>query len=376
MPLKGNLAGSNRSVSGPGYLERALLAFAVVTMLAAVVTAVANPLFSDHPRSAGPSRLVTAVRQAPSSDHPLGVAAPGLVKGVQTVTVGVIGRTYRYIVPGQPTGRLPLLVVLHGRGQSGPAVVSQTGFLGLVEQRRAVLVFPDGEQRSWNAGHGCCGVAGSRGAPDVAFVAATVADAVHRWPVDVERVYLVGYSNGGKLAYSEVCAHPTIFAAVATYGAVPLSPCQQGTPPVPFLLAAGSTDLVAPFHGKPGGHPPLPAVPKALAWLRTQDGCAASEQTEQEGAAVVQRWADCAHGTEVESVVYSGWGHAWPAGRVSRGSPGAGTLMWAFLSRHDAVAATQPVAAQRQGLTSSYEGESLESTQSPHTAPVAFGAAR
>jgi hypothetical protein len=88
-----------------------------------------------------------------------------------------------------------------GRGQSEPAVVRQTGFLGLAEQRRAVLVFPDGEQRSWDAGHGCCGAAGSRRAPDVPFVTAIVAEAVRRWPVDVTRVYLVGYSRrAGRLS--------------------------------------------------------------------------------------------------------------------------------------------------------------------------------
>lgn len=262
---------------------------------------------------------------------------------MQTVTFGTIGRTYHYIAPSQPTGRLPLLVVLHGRGQSEPAVVaSETGFLGLVEQRRAVLVLPDGEQRSWNAGHGCCGAAGFRGTPDVSFVAAIVADAVHRWPVDAGRVYLVGYSNGGKLAYSEACAHPELFAAVATYGAVPLAPCAPGTHPVPFLLAVGSADSVLPFQGKPAGHPPLPAVPQALAWLRTQDGCAATEQAERDGSAVIQRWLDCAEGTDVVSVVYPGWGHAWPGTRTRGESPSVDTLMWAFLSSHD-VSPSQPI---------------------------------
>lgn len=168
---------------------------------------------------------------------------------------------------------------------------------------------------------------------------AIVADAARRWRVDVRRVYLVGYSNGGKLAYSEVCAHPTLFAAVATYGAVPLSPCTPGTAAAPFLLAAGSADRVLPFHGKPSGRPPLPSVPQALAWLRAQDRCQARAQTGRDGSAVVQQWAACAGGTEVESVVYPGHGHAWPGAGANGGSPAAATVMWAWLSRHDAPAA-------------------------------------
>lgn len=318
MRRNGNRAGSRQPVSGRRYLTGTLLAF-VLTVVMALVSAITDPSFADSPPTFSRNTL-----------------AAGLVTEVHAVTVDGVRRTYRSIMSVQATGRIPLLIVLHGRGQTDSVAASQTGFLGLAERRRVVLVFPDGERRSWDAGHGCCGFAGSRHAPDVPFVAAIVADAVRRWPVDVERVYLVGYSNGGKLAYSAVCADPKLFAAAATYGAVPLSPCSPGTPAVPFLLAAGTADRVLPFHGRPTGHPPLPGVPQAVDWLRTQDGCPARAQTGRDGSAVVQRWADCAGGTNVESVVYPGWGHAWPAGRAGGGSPAAATLMWAFLSRHDA----------------------------------------
>ncbi|MGH3763581.1 MAG: alpha/beta hydrolase family esterase [Pseudonocardiaceae bacterium] len=298
---------------------RTFLALALTAVLAVIVIAVGRSSVPDHPlllhqQTAGP---------------------PGPVTEVHTVTVDGVRRTYRSIVPAQPTGGLPLLIVLHGRGQSEPAVLSQTGFVELAQRRQAVLVLPDGEQRSWNAGRGCCGFAASHQARDVPFVAAIVADAVHRWPIDAARVYLVGYSNGGKLAYSTMCAHPTLFAAVATYGAVPLSPCQPGTAAVSVLLAAGTADQVLPFHGRPGGHPPLPAVPEAVAWLRAQDGCSGTVLTGRDGSAVVQRWAGCTGGTDVESVSYPGLGHAWPA-RPRGGSPAAATVMWAFLSRHGA----------------------------------------
>ncbi len=312
---------------------RTLPAFALMVVLVAVFT---RPSSLDDPSAL--SRNTSTVMGNPSalSGNPPAVGLPGLVTETHTVTVDGVRRTYRSVVSVQMTDRVPLVIVLHGRGQSGSVAASQTGFLGLAQRRQAVLVFPDGEQRSWNAGRGCCGFAGSRRVPDVPFVAAIVADAVHRWPVDVERVYLVGYSNGGKLAYSAVCAHPTLFAAVATYGAVPLSPCPSGTPPVPFLLAAGTADRVLAFHGKPAGYPPLPAVPQAVDWLRIQDRCPDRAQTRRDGSAVLQRWVDCAGGAEVESVVYPGWSHAWPAARAGGGSPTVATLMWAFLSRHDA----------------------------------------
>ncbi|HEX5143934.1 MAG TPA: PHB depolymerase family esterase [Mycobacterium sp.] len=327
MRRKDSRADSTASVSGRRHLVRTSLAVAVVAMLAVLVTAVAHPMLPQR------------VQASSSPSNPPMADRVELVSQAQAVSVDGVQRTYRSIAPLHVTSPLPLLVVLHGRGESGSVVASRTGFLGLVEQRRAILVAPDGEHRSWNAGHGCCGVAGSRGVPDVPFVAATVADAARRWPVDAGRVYLVGYSNGGKLAYSEVCAHPTLFAAVATYGAVPLSPCNPGTAAVPFLLAAGSADRVLPFGGKPGGNPPIPSVPQALGWLRAQDGCLAGPRTGRDGSAVVQKWSGCAGTTEVESVVYPGQGHAWPAAGLSGGSPAAATVMWAFLSRHGEPAA-------------------------------------
>lgn len=345
MRRPGKWAGCTPSVSGRWFLIATPPAVAVVAMLVVLVTAVAHPVWSQRPQASSvavhPPVSLSSHRPPSLPPNPPAAYRSEPATQSQTVTVAGVRRTYRSIVPLHVTNRLPLLIVLHGRGESGSVVANQTGFRGLVERRQAILVAPDGQQRSWNAGHGCCGIAGSRGSPDVPFVAAIVADAVRRWPVDAGRVYLVGYSNGGKLAYSEVCAHPTLFAAVATYGAVPLSPCTPGTAAVPFLLAAGSADSVLPFHGKPAGRPPLPSVPQALAWLRAQDGCpakTAKTQTGRDGSAVVQQWAGCAAGTEVESVVYPGQGHAWPPAAATGGSPAA-TVMWAFLSRHDAPAA-------------------------------------
>lgn len=238
-----------------------------------------------------------------------------------TLAIDGTARTFRSYVPAGPTARLPLVVVLHGRGQSQEAV-ARTGFLGLVEQHRAVVVFADGVGRSWNAGHGCCGIAGQHGTPDTAFITALVAQAQRLLPVDPARVYLVGYSNGGKLAYSLSCSHPQLFAAIATYGAVPLDACPAAAP-LPMLISYGGADTVLP---------PLPATDIALQRLLTRDRCTGTPPGTPIGPAVVRRWSTCA--ADVESVAYPQLGHPWPAaGVVGRNAAGA-TLMWTFLFNH------------------------------------------
>ena len=285
---------------------------------------------TDHP--VGPGAMRTAV--GTESADPLGTPVPGAtpVAVPHSLVVGGLIRTYRSFSPPGP-GRWPLLVVLHGRGQSVRSVIDQGDFVNLVHQRRAVVAYPDGVGRSWNAGGGCCGVAAARGTPDAAFVEAVVADASRVLPVAPKRVYLVGYSNGGKLAYRLACARPTLFAAVATYGAAPLAACPAGRPPVPMLLAVGARDGVLPFAGAPRAHPPLPSNRVSLGWLRAEDGCADTPKVGSAGRATVRRWTDCAPGGAVESVVYPGAAHGWPGGTTG---PGLSALVWDFLNEHPA----------------------------------------
>jgi polyhydroxybutyrate depolymerase len=272
----------------------------------------------------------------------------GTVVTEHSLTVAGVVRTYRTIAPEQaaPTGSatvsatastparpLPLLVVLHGRGQQPWTAVRATGFLPLARRGQAVLVYPDGLSRSWNAGSGCCGVAGTRGTPDTAFVAAVVAASLRTLPVDPARVYLVGYSNGGKLAWSLACGHAALFAAVATYGAVPLTPCTASAA-LPSMMAVGVHDHVLPIGGDPRAHPALPSARAAAGWLAARDRCTTPPVTSTEAGAVLQRWTNCRADTEVDLVVYPGVDHNWPASVTG--------LMWTFLAaRHSPAPGTR-----------------------------------
>ncbi|HEY0813337.1 MAG TPA: PHB depolymerase family esterase [Pseudonocardia sp.] len=305
--------------------------FALLTVLVTIVVSVSGSARG----TAVPVRAAAAAPTAPAPATPPDLA--GTLVAEHSLSIGGVKRTYRSIVPTAASQQaLPLLVVLHGRGQQPWTAVRSTGFLPYARQDRAVLVYPDGLARSWNAGSGCCGAAGTRGTPDTAFVTAVIADAVHDLPVDPDRIYLVGYSNGGKLAWLLTCTHPTLFAAVATYGAAPLSPC-QGAKPLPSLMAVGVHDHVLPMGGDPRVHPPLPSTRVAADWLVQRDRCTAAPVTSTVGGAVLQRWTQCAPGTEVDLAVYPGADHYWPAA-VSQ-------LMWTFLDSRRLSAPVPPVLA-------------------------------
>ncbi|WP_431877906.1 alpha/beta hydrolase family esterase [Amycolatopsis sacchari] len=292
--------------------------------------------------------VALAACAAPAASAPPAPAAhtapaqPAVTGATTTVqrhlTVAGTKRTYLAVGPSLHHKGLPLLVVLHGRGITAQQESARTGFLPYAQRGLADIVYPSGISQSWNAGHGCCGVAGREGVPDTAFVTAVVSDASQYFASDPRRVYLVGYSNGAKLSFEEVCEHPGIFAGIATYGAVPLADCPGGEP-VSALLAAGTAD---PFVRTERGSPSATAaLAQAVSQWQRRDSCPGVPSTSHTGPLTLSTWTGCATGTQLASAVYNGLTHYWPtAGHTSAPyttavseQAAAATVMWDFLSR-------------------------------------------
>ncbi|WP_166463061.1 alpha/beta hydrolase family esterase [Amycolatopsis acidicola] len=254
------------------------------------------------------------------------------------LTVDGTKRSYLAVRASSKRTGLPLLVVLHGRGITARQESARTGFLAYAQRGLANVVYPMGIGQSWNAEHGCCGLAVKEGAHDTAFVTSVVGDATRYFGADSRRVYLVGYSNGGRLAFTEVCEHPGLFAAMATYGSVPSVTC-PGRKPISALISSGTDDpIVRSVHSSPSS---AAAVESAVTQWRTQSQCTASNTTGT-GPLKLTTWTGCAGGTEVAQGIYQGLTHYWPVATKTSApyttpvgpQAAAATVMWNFLSRH------------------------------------------
>jgi len=249
----------------------------------------------------------------------------------EALTVGGIARRYLLVRPAARSSKaaLPVVVVLHGRNATPEIEEQRTGFPAIAGP--AILVYPAGYQESWNAG-ACCAGAHDAGVDDVAFLTDVVRSVLaSQHDAAADRVFLVGFSNGGKMAFRLACADPGLFDAVAVVGAVPVSTCDHSQA-VRFAELAFDSDplftLTPAQPRKPVNGFPQASIEEEAAALRAANACRGDGHQQVQGSLTLTLWADCRSGKPVELGLYHGNTHVWPAGDAA--TPSAGQVIWTF----------------------------------------------
>ena len=210
---------------------------------------------STEPGSAttAPAVTTTVASSAPVTQP----ASAGLVPpGFSSITTAD-GRVRSYLVSDLSNGEpAPLLFVLHGFGGNAQAMSSFTNIEDSLDayDLDAVVVYPSGtgaEQglpQSWNAGT-CCPFATFDLVDDVAFFDELIASLIAQYEIDTTRVWVVGHSNGGMMAYRLACELSTRITAIGVAaGALVIDTCAPARP-VSALHVHGELDTVVPLAG-------------------------------------------------------------------------------------------------------------------------------
>jgi polyhydroxybutyrate depolymerase len=268
-------------------------------------------------------------------------------------------RTLRVYVPGAHGGPLPVVLALHGGGGTGGGMewLTRRGFNRIADRDGAIIVYPDGISRGWNDGRGANRSGADALVDDLAFLRALPLELAALHPVDRQRLYVTGISNGGMMSYRLACDAAEVFAAaapVAANMAVELAAACHPARAVPILIMSGVEDPIMPWKGgairvlwmRRGTV--LSAEESAARWLAL-DRCGALEPgavieaDPADGTLAAPRRARCAEGSEVRLYEIRGGGHTWPRGEPYLGPRIVGKVsqaldanetIWDFFRQH------------------------------------------
>lgn len=232
----------------------------------------------------------------------------------RTVDAGGTARPYRLYSPPGRRGPLPLVLALHGGGNTAESLVQTTQLDAKAADHGFLVAYPDAAG-VWNAGF-CC--TGGRGDPsaDVAFLDRVITDVAAARRVDAARVFAVGVSAGGVMAYRLACdLAPRLAGIGSVAGTMLLDDCHPAQP-VSVVAIHGTGDGIVPFHGGPVISPrvatqPSPPAPAVAERWATLNGCRGPATSTGDSPVSVTGWADCEGGRIVRLIRIEGGGHTW-----------------------------------------------------------------
>jgi polyhydroxybutyrate depolymerase len=236
-----------------------------------------------------------------------------------------------------PDGEFPLLLVLHGASQDGAAIQELTGMDAYADQYGFIVAYPNGSGRpgsvqlTWNAGH-CCGYALENNVDDVGFLETVIDFFVSNYPVDAERVFLAGLSNGGMMAYRAGAELADKVAAIAPVAGSVGGKLVEGGPtilpdspdsPVAVIAFHGLNDRRVLYEGgisTPEGAPAFifpradVSVAESIAFWVKANACSdpPSKETLKDGNVIIDRYERCRANTSVVLVTLVQGCHEWP----------------------------------------------------------------
>lgn len=245
----------------------------------------------------------------------------------QSIIVDGTERTFLvHIPPDIAAPSTPVMILLHGRGIDADDMVRLTGMNEVAEREGFVTVYPNGRDdegggRVWPWRVEADGEVRLPG--EVPFIAAILDHLPDIAPVDPDRVYLVGFSNGAILAYCLAKELTDRIAAVAAVAGFVGTKRVSLSHPLSLMHIHGTMDRFVPYFGGKSARKDskyiFPPLADALQpWLEAT-GCMTLRSTDTrrdpaDPSMTIRRdnYGPGSCGAEVEWITIEGGGHTWP----------------------------------------------------------------
>ena len=301
------------------------------------------------PRSVGRSPRVPGLTRDLSRRRPralalafyaaLLLAAPALAaplpEGVERITLSVDGLPRKALIepPAALEGKappepLPTLVLLHDMHQSARQVRSLAALSRAEPLKDWLRVYPEGAERTWNAGRRRVDGGEAVRMPDVDFLRALVESLAENGLADPTRIVLAGFGEGGAMVLRMLCEAPGLAMGAAIVAASwPASlHCSLGRP-TSVLMFNGTEDPWTPWSGgqapsaRKVGAGALASVGRTASSLAALNDCRAPTDETLPSGGRKRIWFACE--APILQWKIDGMGHRWP-GSPERGEKGDG----------------------------------------------------
>lgn len=247
----------------------------------------------------------------------------------KTISVDGLQRSYDVFLPSghDISEDLPVIINLHGATGNKTLERTLTEFVPIAEENKIVMVWPQGNvlstcnagpQNRWNANL-------FNSPDDVNFISNLIDKLIEDYNVDRKRIYVMGRSNGGFMAYTLACELSEKIAAIAsvaggmTQNSIDNS-CSS-TRVVPVLEIHGTADKINNYDGLNTCDGYYTSVDDFINFWRNKAGCSAEFEEHQypnidttdNSTAKRLTYKDC--NNYVQLIIIENGGHTYPGSR-------------------------------------------------------------
>ena len=235
-----------------------------------------------------------------------------------------------------PTEGAPLMLSFHGFGLDSQSQLEQADMRSLADRDGILLAYPQGTPLGnsrfphWNALPNS--PENKTAVDDLGFVRELISQIESDYPINRERIYASGFSNGGMMAFALACYEKDLVAAVAVVSGQLLDNGETCSPesPIGVITLHGTDDRVIPYEGAFGQ---LSAQEAVDFWVEHNETNTSPQiDTFNDGDMTIERhvYDQGNNGVAVQHYKYLEGQHVWFNQRVEGAN--ASELIWNFVS--------------------------------------------
>lgn len=266
---------------------------------------------------------------------------------------GGIYRSYRIYIPSINDGvkKVPLVFNLHGLGSNGYEQENYGDFRPIADTANFIIVSPNGANviftsKGWNT-FGAIGT----GTDDLGFINRLLDTVAQKYPINKNRVYATGMSNGGFMSYELACFMSHRITAIASVTGSMTQERRTACNAVhatPIMEIHGTADKTVGYDGTNylSGVPGFTNIDSLMQYWMTFNGCSSAStktilpnsSTTDGCSAEHYLWSSGKENSSVELYKIIGGGHTWPGSAFSTGVTNqdfnASKEIWRFFSQY------------------------------------------